>query len=180
MREAAADPLGGALVDRLLAGEAREAARERAAGLPTIMIDHEAEIALEMIATGVFSPLTGSLTFEENESVLTVGRLPDETPWPLPLSFAPAGRLNARVLRGLQEGDEVALIDRHGDVVALHGVTQLYHLDRAARARGFSAPTILRSIRVWRPSSVARASGPWRALSGCCAGRAGAPSRTTG
>ncbi len=129
-------PLGGALVDRLLAGEAGDAARERAAGLPTIMIDHEAEIALEMIATGVFSPLTGSLTFEENESVLTVGRLPDETPWPLPLSFAPAGRLNARVLRGLQEGDEVALIDRHGDVVALHGVTQLYHLDRAARARG--------------------------------------------
>ncbi|MCL5942852.1 MAG: sulfate adenylyltransferase [Actinobacteria bacterium] len=128
-------PLGGSLVDRVLVGEARAAALERCPGLPALMIDSEAEITCEMIATGVFSPLTGFLTKEENESVLQTGRLPDGTPWPIPLSLAPAGRRNAEVLRGLREGDEVALIDRRGECVALQRVNQVYTLDREARAR---------------------------------------------
>ena len=41
-------PLGGALVDRVLTGDALVAARERAATLPSLMIDVDAAITAEI------------------------------------------------------------------------------------------------------------------------------------
>ncbi|GAB4244571.1 MAG: hypothetical protein Kow00129_04150 [Thermoleophilia bacterium] len=128
-------PLGGTLVDRTLTGEAREAALERVGSLPALMVDREAEITFEMVATGVFSPLSGPLTKAENECVVETGRLLDGTPWPIPLSFAPAGRRNAQVLARLSEGDEVALLNRAGEPVALLEVEELFAYDREERAR---------------------------------------------
>ena len=52
-------PHGGKLVNRVLTGEAREEMLEKAKSLPKIMIDLEAIITLEMIATGVLSPNRG-------------------------------------------------------------------------------------------------------------------------
>ncbi|HZK48368.1 MAG TPA: sulfate adenylyltransferase, partial [Thermoleophilia bacterium] len=63
-------PLGGALIDRVLAGDALGAVLERVPRLPTLMVDREAEISFEMIATGVFSPLVGAPSKEENESIV--------------------------------------------------------------------------------------------------------------
>src|SRR5660398_229362 len=86
------DPPGDELVEQVLEGEEKQEALRRAAALPRLMVDREAEITLEMIATGVFSPITGFLPRVENESVLEEGRLTDGTPWPIPLSMLrPAG-----------------------------------------------------------------------------------------
>src|SRR5690625_6531517 len=52
-------PHGGKLVNRLLTGKARDEAMERAKQLPMIVVDMEAVITLEMIATGVLSPNEG-------------------------------------------------------------------------------------------------------------------------
>jgi sulfate adenylyltransferase len=127
-------PVGGTLIDRVLTGDALEAAREKARSLPGLMIDPEAAIALEMIATGVFSPLVGAPSRDDNESVVEHGRLLDGTPWPIPLSFSPAGKRNASVMRHLVGGEEVALLDQSGRPVALMHIEEVYDLDREGRA----------------------------------------------
>ena len=68
-------PHGGKLVNRVLTGKERDEAMERAKQMPMIMVDLEAVITLEMIATGVLSPNEGFMVEEEYKSVLTDGRL---------------------------------------------------------------------------------------------------------
>jgi sulfate adenylyltransferase len=128
-------PLGGALVDRELRGEERQAALDQVASLPSLMIDREAEISFEMIATGVFSPLTGPLGSADNEAVLDHGRLADGTPWPIPFSFAPAGERNQAAVRRIEPGHRVVLIDRTHRPVAFLDVRERYPYDRDRRAR---------------------------------------------
>ena len=50
-------PHGGKLVDRVATGQAREDGLARAQTLSKIMVDLEAAITLELIATGVLSPM---------------------------------------------------------------------------------------------------------------------------
>src|SRR5680860_372242 len=128
------DPPGDELVEQVLEGEEKQEALRRAAALPRLMVDREAEITLEMIATGVFSPITGFLPRVENESVLEEGRLTDGTPWPIPLSMAPTGRRNREVLAGLAGGEEIALVNQRGETVALLEVEDIYEYDREHRA----------------------------------------------
>ena len=63
-------PHGGKLVNRVLTGEERDRAMERAKQLPYIMVDLEAVITLEMIATGVLSPNEGFMIEADYKSVL--------------------------------------------------------------------------------------------------------------
>src|SRR5690625_5541879 len=68
-------PHGGKLVDRVATGKEREEGLERAKNLPKIMVDLEAAITLELIATGVMSPHEGLMVEEEYLSSLETGRL---------------------------------------------------------------------------------------------------------
>ena len=138
-------PLGGRLVERTLQGDRLAAALERAQGLPRIMIDREAEITFEMVATGVFSPLTGTLGRADSETVIEHGRLADGTPWPIPLTFAPAGRRNREVIEKLREGDEVLLVSQNGQPVALQRISETFTYDREKRAQrlfGTTSPEV--------------------------------------
>src|SRR5690625_7234470 len=78
------------------------------------MVDLEAAITLELIATGVMSPHEGLMVEEEYLSSLETGRLTNGLPWPVPLSFAPTGTRNEEVVANLSVGEEVALIDSDG------------------------------------------------------------------
>src|SRR5699024_157153 len=82
-------PHGGKLVNKVLTGKDKEKGVARAKNLPKIMIDLEAIITIEMIATGVLSPNEGFMRQEDYESVLKDGRLANGLIWPVPLSFAP-------------------------------------------------------------------------------------------
>jgi sulfate adenylyltransferase len=106
------------------------------------MVDEDAAIVLEMIATGVFSPLVGFMTREQSDSVVASGYLPDGTPWPIPFCFAPAGRRNAAVLAGLEPGAEVLLIDQGGNALALQEVEQVYPYDPKAAAVELFGPLL--------------------------------------
>src|SRR5690606_31750460 len=101
-------PHGGRLVDKVLTGTEREEELERARTLPSIMVDLEAVITIEMIATGVLSPNEGFMNEVDYKSVLNEGRLSDGTIWPVPLSFAPIGERNKQVIQSLSVGQEVA------------------------------------------------------------------------
>lgn len=128
-------PHGGKLVDRVLRGEERERAMEKARNLPMIMIDLEAVITLEMIATGVLSPNEGFMNEEDYKSVLTEGRLANGLVWPVPLSFAPIGDRNKQVIQTLSIGDEVALVDETKEPVAILTLTDIFDYDREFRAQ---------------------------------------------
>ncbi len=127
-------PHGGKLVNRILTGQEREEALKRAKSLPMIMVDLEAIITLEMIATGVLSPNEGFMVEEDYKSVLLRGRLANGLIWPVPLSFAPNGERNLQVLKALSVGDEVALVDHDKEPIALLRIDDIFHYDREFRA----------------------------------------------
>ncbi|NEU32422.1 sulfate adenylyltransferase [bacterium LRH843] len=127
-------PHGGILVNRVLTGKERDEAMERAQLMPIIMVDLEAVITLEMIATGVLSPNEGFMVEEDYKSVLTNGRLKNGVVWPVPLSFAPIGERNQQIIKTLKVGDEVALVDHTGEPVAIQKLDDIFHYDREFRA----------------------------------------------
>ena len=128
-------PHGGKLVNRVLTGKEREEAMERAKQLPMIMVDLEAVITLEMIATGVLSPNEGFMVEEDYKSVLTDGRLKNGVVWPVPLSFAPIGDRNKQIIQSLSVGDEVALADETKEPVAILKLDDIFYYDREFRAQ---------------------------------------------
>ena len=127
-------PHGGKLVDKVVTGQEREREIERAKQMPMIMVDMEAIITIEMIATGVLSPNEGFMTEVDYNSVLTKGRLDNGVVWPVPLSFAPIGKRNEKVVQTLSVGDEVALVDEKNEPVAILHLEDVFEYDKDYRA----------------------------------------------
>lgn len=128
-------PHGGKLVNRVLTGTEREEALKKAKGLPTIMVDLEAVITLEMIATGVLSPNEGFMKEDDYKSVLKTGRLANGLVWPVPLSFAPIGERNKSVVSTLSVGDEVALVDTNVEPIAIMKIEDIFDYNKEERAQ---------------------------------------------
>ncbi|NTU80538.1 MAG: sulfate adenylyltransferase [Chloroflexales bacterium] len=123
-------PHGGALVDRVLRGAAREAAIARAQRAPRITLSELGLADLELIATGVFSPLTGFLGRADYERVVAEARLADGTLWPIPITL-PVSEAEAAQLR---EGEPVALYAPDGRLVGLLELGERYAADPAREA----------------------------------------------
>lgn len=127
-------PHGGKLVNQVLTGKERDKELARAKQLPIIMVDLEAVITLEMIATGALSPNKGFMTEEDYKSVLSKGRLKSGLVWPVPLSFAPTGERNKEVIESLSIGDEVALADESKEPVAILEIEDIFSYNKEERA----------------------------------------------
>ena len=127
-------PHGGKLVDKVITGKELEEELVRAEQLPKIMVDMEAVITLEMIATGVLSPNEGFMNEVDYKSVLTKGRLENGLVWPVPLSFAPTGKRNEKVVQSLSVGDEVALVNENNEPVAIMNLEDIFDYDKEYRA----------------------------------------------
>ena len=134
MRTYPQTPHGGVLVDQVVPEATRAAEIERARTLPSIRVDLEAIITIEMITTGVLSPNRGFMNEQDYLSVLEQGRLCDGTVWPVPLSFAPTGTMNQEVIAGLSNGDQVALVDDANEPVAILEIEDIFAYDREHRA----------------------------------------------
>ena len=128
-------PHGGVLVDQVVPEASRAAEIERARSLPSIRVDLEAVITIEMITTGVLSPNRGFMNEQDYLSVLEKGRLTDGTVWPVPLSFAPTGDMNKEIIAQLSVGQEVALTDGDNEPVAILEVEDIFDYDREHRAQ---------------------------------------------
>ena len=134
-------PHGGVLVDQVVPESERAAETERARGLPTIRVDLEAVITIEMITTGVLSPNKGFMVEADYLSVLDSGRLANGVVWPVPLSFAPTGNVNQEIIEALTVGDEVCLADTEGEPVAILEVEDIFAYDRNHRAQSLFGTT---------------------------------------
>ncbi len=123
-------PHGGVLVNRMLAGALREAARERAASLPRIPLSRANLADLEMIAVGAYSPLTGFLHRDDYERVVAEMRLTSGLVWPIPVTLA-VGEATAR---GLREGQDVVLAEGERPLALMH-IDEIYPYDKEREAR---------------------------------------------
>lgn len=128
-------PHGGKLVNAVATGDELQHLLKKAKQLPKIMIDLEAVITIEMIATGVLSPNDGFMNKEDYESVLTKGRLANGVVWPVPLSFAPIGKTNKAIIEELVIGDEVVLVNEEETPIAILKIEDIFAYDKEQRAQ---------------------------------------------
>ena len=115
-------PHGGKLTQvRLLE---RVADKSRDTGSQVLPVSNETAATLTNLATGVLSPLKGFMIREDYQGVLDTMRLADDTPWTIPIllhvpsDFKPGA------------GDEIALTDRSGAVLAVLGFEERYKVSR--------------------------------------------------
>ena len=129
--ETAIAPHGGDLVDRVVPEEERRERSMEAAELPKVALRPRALSDLQMISTGVFSPLEGFMLRDEYEAVVEDMRLGNGLAWSLPVTLSvdeeQAGRLS--------EGSEIALVDGTGEPVATMVLRELYNYDKEREAR---------------------------------------------
>ena len=78
-------PHGGQLVNRILRGELREAALERARAFPQVQLTPMAVSDLELIAIGALSPLSGFMGKEDYDSVIDTMHMTNGLAWSIPV-----------------------------------------------------------------------------------------------
>src|SRR5918994_5784318 len=107
-------PHGGELVDRRAPENQRDELLSRAEGFARVTLGSRALSDLEMLSTGVFSPLTGFMVGEDYESVVETMHLKNGLVWSLPITL-PASEEDASNIR---VGEEIALANGEGRVLA--------------------------------------------------------------
>jgi sulfate adenylyltransferase len=85
---------------------------------------------LELILTGGFSPLTGFMTKTDYERVCSDMRLEDGTLWPMPITLD----VSEEAAAGLSVGDNLALRDPEGVMLATLRIGDLFRPERRAEA----------------------------------------------
>src|SRR5919112_542483 len=125
------EPHGGELVDRLAPEEERDELLRQAEGLTKIVLGPRALSDLEMISTGVFSPLTGFMVSEDYESVVETMRLKNGLVWSLPITLP----VSEEEADGIRVGEEVSLTDATGRILATMLVEDRYSYDKEQEAR---------------------------------------------
>jgi sulfate adenylyltransferase len=121
---------GGALVDRTIPAEEHQERLREAAELPKVSLGPRTISDLQMISTGVFSPLEGFMQREDYESVVEDMRLTNGLAWSLPVTLA----TSEDTARALREGAEVALVDGDGEPVATMLLRERYRYNREREA----------------------------------------------
>src|SRR5207302_589635 len=112
-------PHGGHLVDRT---------GDRPSGvdsLERVVLTSREVSDLDMLATGALSPLEGFMGRDDYESVVETMRLTDGLPWALPVCLA---------VDSVPSGDQVALADEAGRLLALLDVEEAFDYDREREA----------------------------------------------
>ncbi len=123
-------PHGGQLINRFVAAELRGDLESKTASLKTIQLSAREISDLELIATGVFSPLEGFMGRADYESVLKSMHLANGLPWSLPITLS---RTSAEVA-SFNEGSEIALQDERGLVLAILQLEEKFSFDKEKEA----------------------------------------------
>ncbi|MCX7740935.1 MAG: sulfate adenylyltransferase, partial [Meiothermus sp.] len=115
-------PHGGRLVNRL-----HEEEPEAYAHLPAVELSERGYTDLELIATGVYSPLEGFMGQADYQSVLEHLRLANGLPWSIPITLG----VDEETARGLRR----ARLVYRGETVGLLEVEEQYRADKEIEAQ---------------------------------------------
>lgn len=118
-------PHGGELVERL----EPEAGRDALGALPRLAVGRDVLQDAQHIALGTFSPLRGFMDAATLESVLATHRLPDGTPWPMPI-LLPLDEEAAAALDSAPAAGAVVLTDEAGRPHAVIRDARPFSFDR--------------------------------------------------
>lgn len=108
-------------MDLLVSADDKAELRQRAAGMPSLVLDARRLCDLELLATGGFSPLNGFMNEQDYRSVLETMRLADGTLFPVPITLPSE--------RPFAIGSELALCDPFGNILAVLRVDDAYEWD---------------------------------------------------
>jgi sulfate adenylyltransferase len=124
-------PHGGKLINAFATGDAAEALREKAQNLQKIYLADRRLSDLEMIGNGAFSPLDGFMNRGDYENVVINKRLANGLPWTIPITLA----VTHDEAESLKQDQEVALIDKFDNVLAVMQLEDIYKYDKEREAR---------------------------------------------
>jgi sulfate adenylyltransferase len=130
-------PHGGKLVNRFVSAQEAETLRERAHSLTQIHLADRRLSDLEMIANGAFSPLEGFMGRADYESCVVNKRLSNGLPWTIPVTLA----VTSDEAESLVIGEEIALVDKFENILAVMDLEEIYRYDRDREARLVYATT---------------------------------------
>ena len=138
---------GGKLIDRVLRGEERNEALEKARTLRKLEIDSVAISDLELIAVGVFSPLTGFMKKADYDSVVTDMRLDSGVVWSIPITLS----VSPGVASSIDIDEEIALTDANASILAILRVEEKFGYDK-----GREAENVYRTTETAKPAASSR------------------------
>jgi sulfate adenylyltransferase len=127
----AIQPHGGKLISRLCGEEEKGELLARARELPKSVLSTREVSDLELLATGVYSPLQGFMTSDAYKSVVKTMHLPSGLPWALPIVHA----VPKEFADGVNIGGEAALVDAEGAVIGLMQVRDKFEFDPEVEAK---------------------------------------------
>jgi sulfate adenylyltransferase len=106
--------------------------RLEAGDLPSWDLTQRQLCDLELLMNGGFHPLTGFMGREDYDSVVREMRLADGRLWPMPITLDVSEDFAARV----EPGQDIALRDAEGVLIAIMSVSDKWQPDKAAEAEG--------------------------------------------
>ena len=120
------DPHGGVLINRTVTGAKREEWLRKASSLKKLVLGEREFSDLDMIASGALSPLTGFMKSADYRLVVDKMRLASGLVWSLPITLA----VTRDEAQKLKEGDDIALNDAGGKVVAILHLEEKYEANK--------------------------------------------------
>jgi len=122
-------PIGGTLVNLIVAEEAQPDLRARATYLPSLQLSERALYDLELMAIGGFSPLDRFMNRADYERMLAEMRLDGGQLFPILVMLLVERNADVRLDR------EVALRDARNELLGIMTVEEAYEWDRAETAQ---------------------------------------------
>jgi sulfate adenylyltransferase len=124
------EPHGDKLVNRIVEGKQRDELSKKAKELKRITLNFREISDLEMIAVGAFSPLGGFMCKEDYHSSMDTMTLKNGLPWTIPVTLS----TTVDMAKGLTEGEELALVDGKGKVLAVLHLEEVFTHDKEKEA----------------------------------------------
>ncbi len=123
-------PHGGTPINLLLTGDKAEEIKKASVGWPSWDLTPRQLCDFELLVNGGFAPLTGFMGRADFDSVCGGMRLADGTLWPIPITLD----VTDEVAAALEPGRPLALRDPEGVMLGVLQVSDLWPLDREAKA----------------------------------------------
>lgn len=121
---------GGSAIQLIVNEERATMLKNIALNLPDITLNDRQLCDLELLATGVFSPLDGFMTRPDYEAVLDRMRLQSGVLWPIPVCLS----ISDTKARTLEAGQSLALRDHEGFLLAIMHIEDMWSVNREKEA----------------------------------------------
>ena len=123
-------PHGGKLINLIPDADQVAKLKQQTVDLPSWDLTERQVCDIELLMNGGFSPLTGFMNQADYNSVLADMRLADGTLWSMPITLD----VKAELAESLKSGDQLALRDVEGVVLAILTVGDIWKVDKQAES----------------------------------------------